>query len=888
MRFVDGLRARLQQTFRRSQSEERMHEEFRYHLEMEEARLVRAGVGHDEARRRARATFGGVEHHAEAMRAARRLPVLEDLARDTRHAARSLGRTPGFAIAAVVTIALGIAATTTMFTVLNGVLLRPLPVRDPERLASIQAVTARGATIQSFSLPAYRDYREGSTAVFEGLAAHHLSDITLSTPSGADAALGMDVSTNYFDLLGVAPALGRFFSPSRGEVSGGEAVAVLAHETWETRFGSDSAIVGSVMRINGRPVTVVGVAPAGFHGAMIGARPAVFLPVGTVAQLNAGLDPESRGWSWLQLFGRLRPGVTHANAQATLAVLAARLDANDRDARPDDRAVTGARVGRFSAIPARGEGAVAGFLLLLLVSGALVLIIAAVNVAGMLLARGSARGREMAIRLAVGAGRGRLVRQLLAESLLLSGVGGVLGILLALACSRALVAIQPPFATFFRLDLPLDGRVLAFSVVVSLATGVLLGLTPALQAVRGDLVAGLREGTFGTGRRSRARSAMVVGQLALSLILLVAAGLFTRTLQRALSADHGLDAEGVIVVELNLALNGYDEARGRLFYADLLERTRSTPGVEGAALATVIPLGFSWDQTRMRVPGHEPPPGEPGFAVGYNVVTPGYFATMRIPLLAGRTFSPPELQGKPRAIVINKTFADRFWPGRSPLGARLRFGEDDVEVIGVVPDGKYQDFSEAPRPFAYLPFGAAYASNLWMHARVRGDAAPVIAAIRGHVAAIDPGVPTIAVQSVGAVMESSLFAQRLAAWFVGGFGAVGLFLAGVGLFGLLSFAVAERTREIGMRMALGASRATILRTVLRDGIRLLIVGVGVGLVAALAVTRLLRGFLHGLSPTDPVTFAGIPLLLLMVVLVATWLPARRAAAVDPMRALREG
>jgi predicted permease len=543
-----------------------------------------------------------------------------------------------------------------------------------------------------------------------------------------------------------------------------------------------------------------------------------------------------------------------------------------------------ARVSRFVAIPPRIERPAAAFMLMLVAAGSLILLIATTNVAGMLLARGASRRREMAIRLAIGADRWRLARQLLTESVLLAATAGAIGVLAALWASARLAAIRPSFAPQLAIDFPIDARVLGFAAAMSILSAVLFGLTPSLHTVRSDLVPGLKNAAPGVARRPGLRGALVAGQLALTLMLLVAAGLFVRTLRSALEVEDGFEAEGVLALELNLELNGYDDERGLIFYDRLLERVRSTPGIEAAALGRMIPQGAGWN-TRVAVPGHEAPSGEAGFPVGFNAVSPGYFEAMRMPVVEGRGFRAEDAAASPTPIVVNRTFAQRFWPGASALGMTVRFALEDAVIIGVVPES--ERLGENARAYAYVPFGPKrYASAMWLYARTHGSPAQSVNALRGHIAELDPNVPPIMITTVEDVMATALLPQRTAAGLIGGFGLVGLLLAATGLFGMLSFSVAERTREIGVRMALGATRGEVVRMVLFEGLRPLSAGVALGLGAALALTRLLSGFLHGLSPTDPATFLAAPAVLLVVSLAAAWLPARRATRVEPVKALR--
>jgi predicted permease len=688
---------------------------------------------------------------------------------DLRYAFRSVAKNPGFTALAVLTLALGVGATTSIFSLVNTVLLETLPVPEPEQLVSIQEIHERGSTASIFSLPAYRDYRDNASDL-SGLAAHHIGDITLNTGASSEVGLGMYVSANYFAVLGLAPALGRLFDDEEAR-PGAPPVGVISHALWQDRLGSDPGVIGRAVHVNGQPLTVIGVAPAGFHGNMLGARPPVYLPIGLYDRLNVGSDSERRGREWLMLFGRLASGTTREQVQAGLTVTARQL--SEAHEYPEGLEPVGTRVQRFSVVPPMLRRGVTGFMLLLLATAGIVLLIAAVNVAGMLLTRGAARGREIAIRLAIGASRRRVVRQLAVESLGLAVVGAAVGVLLASWVSGLLETVRPPGAGPFQLDLKLDPLVLLFGVAVSLAAGLMAGLIPARQVSRPELVTTLKEGSSGAGSRHRLRAVLVAGQLALSVVLLVATGRFLRTLQRALDTQHGFEPQGVLALELNLRLNGYDEPRGRQFYDRLLERVGNLPGAESASLAGNIPLSGSWDQTRARALGFDAP--EPsGFPAGYIRVSPGYFETLRMPLLAGRAFTASDGMSPRPGIVVNETFARRFWPDGSAVGQAIRFAGRKAEIIGVAPDGRYRSFSEDPVLFAYVHVGQPYDPAMWLLVRMRGDIAPLVTVIRGELRALDPNVAPIQVTTVEDVLGSSLFAQRLAVGLIGSFGVVGL------------------------------------------------------------------------------------------------------------------
>ena len=801
---------------------------------------------------------------------------------DLRFALRQLRRRPGYALTTVLTLSLGIGATTTVFSVVNALLIRPLPVADPERLVNVIEVRETGSPRFSWSLPEYLAYRDAAGSL-SGLAVHHVSDITLAISGEATVGLGMDVSGNYFDVLGVRPAAGRFFGEDEARAPGAAPVAVISYDVWQSRFGGDPDAVGQTLKVNGHQLTVIGVVPRGFHGAMLGARPSVWLPIGL--QELFWPDRNLSGWgnsSWLSPIGRLAPGVTREAAEAALTVTARQLAASHDY--PDGRPPSAIRLRTFTGVPPALHDGIVGFTRLLLATAGLVLLIAAVNVAGMFLARAMARRREIAVRLAVGATRPQVSRQLVVESVVLALLGGAGSVLVAVWTGGLLEKVRVPGAGSFVLEMTPDARVLGFAAAVSFLTGILCGLAPAIQVTGRGLFDALREGARAGSGRGRLRSVLVAAQIALSMVLLVAAGLFVRTLRTSLATDHGFDPSGVLAVELNLRLSGHDETRGRAFYAELLERLEGAPEVESAALASIVPLGLGWDQTRAQVPGHESP-DESGFVVGFNLVTPGYFHTLDMPLLAGRPLAEEDRAG-PAVIVVNQTFARRFWPDGTAVGRIVRFDGAETQIVGVVPDGKYQSFSEAPTLYAYAPSARVYRAEMYLHVRGAGELAPTVAAVRRELHRLDPDVAPISVAPLEGVLGSSLLPQRLAAVLIGAFGGLGLILAAVGVFGVLSFRVVQRTQEIGVRVALGARRRDVLALVLRDGLRLLLIGLAVGVTGALLTTRLFAGLLHGLSPTDPVTFVAVPALLAIVVVLAAYLPARRAARIDPMEALR--
>jgi predicted permease len=824
--------------------------------------------------------------------------MMRTLWRDIRYGVRALLKSPGFALVAVVSLAVGIGANTTVFSLVNAALLRPLPqVRDESRLVDVNRTRPNGDRFVQVSYLDYTYFRDHAES-FDGLAAFDFTPLSLSAGGEAERVRGMLASANYFDVLGVTPARGRFFLPEEGSTPGAAAVAVISHGLWQRRFAGGD-VVGREVSVNGHPFTVVGVAPEGFKSPFIYLAPDVYVPLTMQAQAMPGSGLlGDRGARLLGLRGRLKEGVSIERAQAEMSVLAERLQSEF----PEVERGQGASVRPIGHVPGEVRSAVVGFMLTLTVIVGLVLLVACSNVAGMQLARSFGRRREVAIRTALGASRGRVVRQLLTESVLLFLVGGALGVLLAVWLNDVVMAFRPAGSLSVEFNLGMDWRVLSYTLAVSFVTGVVFGLVPALAASKTDVVTSLKDSApTGGGRASRLRGAFVVRQIAISVVLLVAAALCVRSLRSAARIDTGFEAEGVYLASVDLGLQGYDEARGREFFRQLKERAAAIPGVESATLARSVQLSGLMFGNSIRVEGHEPPAGEPPLYVLSNNVDEDYLRTLKVPLLAGRDFRATDSEDAPRVAVINRTMAERYFGGgqnavgksftllANPSAARGGGLREDVnvQVVGVVADGRYYTLGEAPQPFVYLPFAQNYGGAMTLHVRAtRGASASVIAAVRREARAIAADVPLTNVMPMTDAVGFSLIPLRLAATVVGALGLFGLLLAALGIYGVVAYSVGSRTREIGIRVALGAQGGDILRLVMRQGIVMTLVGVFIGLAGALALTRFLASLLYGVSATDPAAFCAVALLLAGVALVACYVPARRAAKVDPMVALR--
>jgi predicted permease len=812
---------------------------------------------------------------------------------DLRYAVRLLRRNPLFALTAVLSLAIGIGANTTIFTIANALLFKPpLGVADASRLVDV----GRSQDGQGFDNGSYSNYLDirARNTVFSGIYAYRLGPepMSLRGKDGVERIYGEMVSTNYFNVLGTPPHIGRLFTSDDSEQPAATPLAVLSHRFWMRRFNGDPAIVGQTLVLNGRPFMVIGVTPEGFHGTTV-LTSDLWVPVNMVGELASRLPPAiltSRESAWLVMGARLKPGVTVGQAQAELANIGRALEQEF----PDANRGKGLRVVASSPVP--GDGApVAAFMAVLMAIVMLVLAIACANVAGVLLARATTRRREIAVRLAIGAGRGRLIRQMLVESTLLFLIGGSGGLVLARLMTGALLSLLPAVPLPIDVTLALDGRAVVFTLTLSLVAAILSGLAPAFHASRAEVVGALKSDTQGGPERIWLRHAFVVSQVALSIVLVVGAGLFARALQRASEIDPGFDPHGVELATLDLSLGGYTADTGRVFARELIRRVRETPGVQAAALSAVMPLGDRGiGLGGLAVPGVEPRNGRRFFDVDWNVITPGYFATMKMALLTGRDFSDADREGTPSVVIVNETAARQWWPRQDALGKTLlqENGRPDapdavrtLTVVGVARDSKYRNLGEDPRPFVYVPIQQQYLSRTVIAAR-SAHGQRLAGELRALVASMNPNLPIVQSLTFDAYSQLGLLPQRIAASVAGSLGLVGVLLAAIGIYGVTAYMVSSRTREIGIRMALGAERASVVRMVLRQGLTLTMIGAAIGLAVAAAASRLLGSLLFGVGATDPLTFIGSTLLFFVVGAAACYVPARRATAIGAMDALR--
>jgi predicted permease len=809
---------------------------------------------------------------------------MTSILRDLRFALRMLAKSPGFTLVAVLTLAIGLGATTVVFSWIRGLILEPLPgVPDQGRLRPAVGVSRSGGW-RSLSAPDVRDLTKSDLPL--ELAAYDLTALNLTIGERPERIWGSVVTGNFFDVLGVGATAGRTFQPAEDSTAGTHPVAVLSHDFWQRRFEGDPKIVGSTLMINRQAFTVVGVAAPEFQGAQVGLRIDVFVPLAMQPLVLPGNDRlENRGNRWLQAIVRLDPGVTQEEGQAALDTFTARIAASY----PDSNTGYKLQLFQFAKHPQGASGFLMPVMVVLGSMALLVLLLACANVANLLLVRALGRRREIAIRLSLGAGRGLIVRQLLIEGLLLAGMAGTVGVLIASVGRHLLLAFIPTTDAPVDPVFPMDAQLLGFAALLSLITGILFSLAPALQVTSRDLSSTLRDeaGAVSGGRKGFVRSGLVVAQMTLSCLLLITAGLFVRSLGRASDIDPGFSARNVLLATVDLFPGGYDAERGRVFFRELLRRTAALPGVESASLASSVPLDFGGSSSRyLVIDGYTPGPEEE-VVVELYFVGPDYFRTLGIPLAAGRDFTVRDDDKAPLAMVINQSMAERYWPGRNALGGRVRVGEETYTVVGVAGNGKYQQLGETQQHHFYVPVLQSYRSDMTLHVRTAGDPARLTDALRREVRALDPDMPLTAVKTMREHLRISVFSQRLAASFLGSFGVLALALATVGLYSLIRFAVSQRTREMGVRMALGARPGDIARLIVGEGMLLAVIGLGLGLALAFVVTRFLSTLLLGVNARDPVIFAFITALLAGVSVLSSYLPARAAAEVDPIIALRK-
>ncbi len=915
--WTTQLQARLASLRLSPAREAEIIEELSQHLDARYEELIAAGVSQDEARRLALDELLEPETLANLMRPLRQAGVpppitpgvrrrfaLADLWQDIRYAARVLRKQPGFTAAAVITLALGIGANTAIFSLINATLLQRLPVANRDRLVYVW----RGNVGGVFPYPLYASLRDNNR-VFDGFAVWGGITASLNADNVTDLVQGVIVTGNFFDTLGVRPERGRLLSRADDATVGAHPVAVISHGLWQTRFAARPDIVGHDMLLNGHSFTIVGVTPPEFRGPQVGGQPGLYVPMMMQAIMrppraaySGEMNPDllnNKTNSWLFGVARLKPGITPEQARADLIPIEATYATT---VGPGARATGVAVLPVDEGNPAQRQRMRMVALLLGGVVGA-VLLIACANIANMLLARGAARRREFAVRLALGASAGRLFRQLLTESVLLSLVGGLLGLALAWAVMRAVEGAPPPRGALpLAVEFAVDGRVLMFSFALSILTGIIFGAVPARRATKPSMVPALKEAAADSdhGRRVNLQKTLVVVEVALSMLLLIPAGLFVRSLQAARAIDPGFDVDRIVSAPLSINLLRYTSTQGREFYRQVIERAERVPGVEAASVARVPMLGSTARMLGFLVEGQSGPEADFVFSEGgaitrnrnqinANVVSPGFFRTMGIPLMTGRDFGDQDVANSPKVVVINEATARVHFGNANPLGARVSFrGQRGpwYEIVGVVGDSKYATLGEEEARMVFMPVAQNHETGMTLYVRTSIPPETVLGSLRREIQALEPNLPVPDIATMSDTVATSLFPARLGAWMIALFGGLALLLAAIGVYGVLSFSIARRTREMGIRLALGAHVSQVFLLVIRDGMTLVGVGVAIGMTAGFLAARSLASFLYGISTSDLATFVVATLVLLTVALVACMIPAKRATAVNPIVALR--
>jgi putative ABC transport system permease protein len=811
---------------------------------------------------------------------------------DVRYALRMLRNNPGFALIGVLTLALGIGANTAIFSMVDSFLLRPLAVRDPAQIVALAYQQKKGPLLKNFSMPELEDLQRQASAAFSDVLGFEFGAGGITVNGKTQPITINYVSGNFFTALGIQPKLGRFIVPTEGDPSVVNPVLVLGYNYWKSNFAADPNIVGKSISYNGRPITVIGVVPREFHGLYTILDAQGYLPLGMMQADSAFTKdmPTNREMRNLMLFGRLQPGVRLGEARSVLQVVSQRF--SSEYPKSEEGIVIEGFPERLARPQPDLDNTIMKIAALFVILAALVLLLACVNIANFLLVRATVRQRELAIRAALGGSRSRLIRQLLTESVMLALCGGVAGVLLGYWATTFLSSIHLQTTLPVVVDFQFDWRVFLYASGAALATGIFVGIVPALRASSGHMLDVIREGgRTMTGGRSWLRSGLVVAQVAGSLMLLIVAGLMTRSLTHVRRSSLGFEPQHVLNMTLDPNEIGYDKAQGLAFYKQLLERVQSIPGVQAASVAFTVPLGYYNSSDTLDIRGYELASGEAPPTVGFDPVTPGYFRTLSIPLLQGRDFDAKDVEGAQAVAIVNEAMAAKFWPNANPIGQEFRMVSDRghlLRVIGVAKSTRTTGLAGPLSPFFYVPFAQQYSSLATL--QVRGISGPELLAgpVREQVYSMAPSMPIFDVRPMLQGLETlnGFLLFELAAGLAAALGLLGLILAVVGVFGVISFSVSQRTHEIGIRMALGAGSRSVLQMILRQGTLIVALGLVLGIVLALGMAQLVGGFLSGVSPFDPLTYVGVSLALTLVAMLACYIPARRATRVDPMVALR--
>lgn len=888
MSLLGNVARGLRSLFRKEQVSRELDEELNGFLEMAAEEKMNSGMNRHEALRAVRLERGNLEVTKEVLWSARWESVVETLWRDLRYSLRGLRKNLGFTAIVVLTLALGIAANTTVLSWISATLLNPIPgVAHTSDLVTVMRGDRSDHPTPPFSYLDLRDLRE-RTQTFSGILGYHDDYMSLTGAAKPERLYGALTTANYFDVLGVHPILGRTFLPEEGTPGAGAAVIVIGYAVWQNHFAGDPQIVGKTIQINRHPYTVIGVAPRDFTGCAPGLRAELWIPLSMDRDVWGFNRPDYRGIFWLNVMGKLRPGVTKNQAQAELNLLMqgiAERFPEDHRGSPNEISLDPLWRSPFGI-----NGYLYKILPMLLGLAGVLLLLACANVADLLLVRSVGRRREIAIRLAMGASRKGIIRQFLIESLLLGLLGGTAAIMITVWTSGSLVAFFPPSSLPLTHGAHVDQRVLLATIAVSILAAIIFGILPALRSSSLPVQSVLKEEASSvslTLHKSRLLSGLVVAQISLSLVLLVCAGLFTRSLQKAQQSDPGFEASHLLLASYELSPAGYTRATGVAFNRQVLDRLSALPGVESATLADFSPLSFSIHTDYLQIEGYVPQPHE-SMEISRAIVGPNYFRTLRTSVISGREFTEADMPDSQLVAVVNQAFVDRYWPGENAIGKQVTDGSARFTVVGVARNAKYRMLTYPSEPVIYLPIYQSYSPthDTTIHLRTTGDPRAMAFSVEETIHRLNPELPLFNVNPLSVTMQLGTLFQRVAVTFAGSFGLLAMLLAAVGIYGVVAYSTRQRTREIGIRVALGAEKGDIYSLVLGQGFRLILAGLVVGAALAVALTRLLKAQLFGVSDTDAITFTSVGLLLAVVALVACHIPARRATRVDPMIALR--